>query len=320
MDYINSSIQVSVSIIIPCYNVRDYIEKTIQSVLNQTSKDFELILVDDGSSDDTYDIIMSCIRTHPNCRVFKQSNKGVSAARNYGMKQAKGRFIYFLDGDDYINPRLVQDVSAYSELKTELVIMGYDHEVSKLEMKEFLPSFSSNYLKDYLLNKSYICICSIVFSHLLIERECLSFNENTFYSEDREFIAKALNASNKVALLESVYFHYAYRPNSAMKSVIYSKKRQSSLYAMERVFKFFNKQRELQQLALLQLDLTILLHYRLFYRSKNSDVELENRLLSFLSYLKSPIPFIANKNGLFVYFFRFMYLINKKIFHFLIIR
>lgn len=312
--------QTSVSIIIPCYNVENYIKRTIESVLNQTSNDFELILIDDGSVDDTYNVMLSCVKDFSNCLAVKQTNKGVSAARNHGLQKASGRFVYFLDGDDRIEPDLVEKLSSYSELNTELLIMGYDHEVSRVKKKQHLPFQSHNYIKDYLSNKLYVNICSIVFSHSLIERECLSFNENTYYSEDREFIIRALNATNKVVILENVYFHYLFRQSSAMNSVTYSAKRQSSVYAMERVFKLLNNEKKLGQLALTQLDLTILLHYKLFYKSNCRDRELENILLGFLSYLKYPVMPIFTKQSIFVYIYRLLYMLNKKLFHLLLVR
>ena len=90
------------SVIIPCYNVEKYIENTVKTVLNQTYKDFEIILIDDGSNDSTLAILNNLKETDDKIKVFTQPNKGVSYTRNRGIDIAKGEYIYFLDADDEI--------------------------------------------------------------------------------------------------------------------------------------------------------------------------------------------------------------------------
>ena len=92
------------SVVIPVYNVKDYLEKCIDSVLAQTSDDTEIILVDDGSTDgESGQICDRYAEKHPDqIRVIHQNNRGVSSARNSGIRAATGEFIVFIDGDDYI--------------------------------------------------------------------------------------------------------------------------------------------------------------------------------------------------------------------------
>ena len=90
-----------VSIIIPAYNVESYIEETILSVKNQTLSNWELIVVDDGSTDNTYSVICKAVDSiRQNVTILQQENRGLSAARNAGMEKASGMYIYFLDSDD----------------------------------------------------------------------------------------------------------------------------------------------------------------------------------------------------------------------------
>ena len=88
------------SVIIPIYNVKDYLEKCIESVLNQDYKNFELILVDDGSTDGSEQICDKYSRNNPNALVFHQKNSGVCAARNLGIENATGDYLCFVDSDD----------------------------------------------------------------------------------------------------------------------------------------------------------------------------------------------------------------------------
>lgn len=90
------------SVVIPAFNVDVYLHGTISSVLRQTFKNFEIIVVNDGSTDDTYEIASKFSQTHDSVRVISQKNQGVSAARNLGLRSAVGQYVVFLDGDDWL--------------------------------------------------------------------------------------------------------------------------------------------------------------------------------------------------------------------------
>ena len=95
--------QILFSVIIPLYNKQDYITRTINSVLNQTYQNFEIIVVDDGSTDKSLSVVKTI--KDKRIKVFSQKNLGVSNARNKGIKQSKGNYIAFLDADDEFLPR-----------------------------------------------------------------------------------------------------------------------------------------------------------------------------------------------------------------------
>lgn len=97
-----------ISVIVPIYNVADYLNDCIQSILNSTYKDLEIILVDDGSKDNSGQICDKYAAEDVRCKVFHTENGGVSAARNYGLAQATGDFIAFVDGDDFIHPQMYE--------------------------------------------------------------------------------------------------------------------------------------------------------------------------------------------------------------------
>ena len=96
-----------VSIIIPCYNASEYIAKTLSSVAKQTHLEYEVIIVDDGSTDNSKEIILKSdsLKT----KYFFKENEGVSKARNYGLTKTNGEFILFLDADDLLNPNFLKD-------------------------------------------------------------------------------------------------------------------------------------------------------------------------------------------------------------------
>ena len=100
------------SIIIPLYNKAAYVEKAIQSVLSQTFREFELIVVNDGSSDNSLEVVRNCQLSIANCRLMDQPNQGVSIARNNGVKVAKYDYIAFLDADDWWEPTYLEEMKA----------------------------------------------------------------------------------------------------------------------------------------------------------------------------------------------------------------
>lgn len=97
-----------VSIILPVYNREKYIKECLDSVFSQTYQNFEIVLVDDGSTDKTLGICEEIAKTEPRLRIFKGEHKGVSEARNKALENAKGKYIFFLDSDDIINPKLLE--------------------------------------------------------------------------------------------------------------------------------------------------------------------------------------------------------------------
>ena len=91
------------SVIIPCYNAEKYIVNCLDSICNNDYKDYEVILINDGSTDDTHEIIMNYISRYENFIYIKQDNKGVSAARNIGLEVVKGDYVTFVDADDTVS-------------------------------------------------------------------------------------------------------------------------------------------------------------------------------------------------------------------------
>lgn len=117
-----------ISIIIPVYNSEEVIDRTIQSVLNQPFKDYEMFLVNDGSKDNSGEIIDRYAEEYPNIYAYHQVNQGVSAARNKGIKEAKGDYILFIDSDDEISDEFLTDFIQYeARYPMDLFIVPYAH-------------------------------------------------------------------------------------------------------------------------------------------------------------------------------------------------
>ncbi len=116
-----------VSIVIPCYNVEKYIDKCLDSIVNQTYKDLEIICVDDGSKDSTAKIIKNYAKKDERVKYFSKKNEGVSAARNFGIDNAGGKYLVFIDSDDYVNEKYIEKmVDKIKSDKSDMVVCGFE--------------------------------------------------------------------------------------------------------------------------------------------------------------------------------------------------
>lgn len=209
------------SIIIPCYNIEKYISTTIKSVLNQTFDNFELILINDGSKDKTYEIIKFYSKQDKRISIIDKINEGVSKTRNLGINLAKGKYLYFLDGDDYIENNLLEKANfIFQKEEIEIFSFGYDirngqslkncsndkYDKKLLTSKEFL----KNFLKREI-NQS---ICSLIVRKDILKE--VKFNTELTTGEDLDFQMNLLLINDFRIFYDSfLYFHYIKRTNSA---------------------------------------------------------------------------------------------------------
>lgn len=213
------------SIITPAYNLENIIGNTIESVLMQSYKNFEYIIVNDGSFDNTLKEIEHFANKDSRIKVYSQENGGVSSARNLGIKKSSGDYILFLDGDDRIVPSLLE--SAFTILKNydvDMYSFGYVHldindkKIKSYSKEKFNGMFFSGYdfLEKYLYKKIDQCICSTIIKRDIIIDNDIEFNIKTKRTEDIEFIIKIISKSKKIYYNSSEYFKYYYRDGSAV--------------------------------------------------------------------------------------------------------
>ncbi|WP_437372003.1 glycosyltransferase family 2 protein [Maribacter litoralis] len=211
------------SIIVPVYNIERYIATCIKSILDQDldKNVYEILVIDDGSTDKSSDIVNSFEKKHSNLTVYKQNNLGLGGARKTGIRNAKGKYLYFLDGDDYI-ARNTLKILIYTIEKHNLDILGFKTRVTeRLDLKnstadeekisiskiqngvEFLGS-STNFRIEvwwYLINKSFF------------ENTGLTFEDKRFVN-DSYFTPSLFKEASKVAFLPLDVYRYVQRPNS----------------------------------------------------------------------------------------------------------
>ncbi|ALB44258.1 glycosyltransferase family 2 protein [Clostridium beijerinckii] len=219
---------VKVSIITPVYNVEECIERSIKSVMNQTCKDFELLLIDDGSKDKSIDIARGLLENSSiNYKIITQKNSGVSAARNRGIKEASGEYITFLDSDDYIDHKFVERMYEKAEEgKCEIVFCDY----SEVDAKgNVLVQNRTNYLNEFISGKEAalmqlkdditIGMRSAIYKSSIIQDNNLLFDTKRKYGEDMVFVVKALLYAKKVISVNEVLAFYVIWGNSVTQNV-----------------------------------------------------------------------------------------------------
>ena len=115
-----------ISVIMPAYNVDGYVRRAVESLQNQTFSDFELLVVDDGSTDRTGQILDSIADRDIRVTVYHRQNGGAPAARNYALDRARGTYVMFMDADDWVEPRMLEEMYAFAqENRLELAISGF---------------------------------------------------------------------------------------------------------------------------------------------------------------------------------------------------
>lgn len=209
------------SIIIPVYNLVKYLDRCIRSIVSQSFDDFEILLIDDGSSDDSRVLCDDWKGCDQRIRVFHKPNGGVSSARNLGLEQADGEFITFVDGDDYILPGMYERMIALQlDHNADIVICGFSQEQND---GSFVPYYSCNELKTLsqqeqvkclLTNTYYTCsCCDKVFKRKLIET--LRFDIKITHYEDLLFCYKAMKQSRMAVFTSEPFYRYCANDNTS---------------------------------------------------------------------------------------------------------
>lgn len=218
------------SIIVPIYNVEPYLKQCIESVISQDFIDYELILVDDGSNDNSGKICDTYALSFPErIKVIHKINGGVSSARNEGLKVAKGFFICFVDADDYIKPGYFSFISKYKDV-AEILIFTSEHVKSNLLLLDYRELLNSKYYVGTLW--SYVIRRSVIINNKI------SFDPKLPYSEDHCFLLETLVFPPKIAIIHGSYYYYRTRSDSAIHRPLTHIASESHLYALTDVADF----------------------------------------------------------------------------------
>lgn len=207
-----------ISIVIPVYNAEKTLERCVDSVLQQSLDSYEVILVDDGSQDQSGAICDRFALENQQIRVVHQSNCGVSCARNTGIKMARGTYLTFLDSDDWIAPtHLEQYYHAITQFNCDVVIGGYS-KTEENQATQCLPPQTGCFGNEIWES---ICIDFSIYGYLwnklfrmdILQNHSLRLREDMYSQEDLEFCLSIFKEADQIALIDCNSYQYCYSPN-----------------------------------------------------------------------------------------------------------
>ncbi len=212
------------SVIVPVYNSEEYLAKCLDSILGQTLNDIEIIIVNDGSPDNSQKIIDEYVGKYPHIiKSFYQENAGQAIARNNALKYATGEFISFVDSDDYIEPEMLEKTYNYA-IENDLDIVCFNmYEVKNCEKSKIFYRLFQDYPSDikYVLNETSPCN-KIIRRAIFVENN-IKFTENRIY-EDLELIPQLILYTKRVEFIDDYLYNYVIHPDSTMRQRKYNPK------------------------------------------------------------------------------------------------
>lgn len=248
-----------ISVIVPVYNAEKYLDRCIQSIINQKYKKLEIILIDDGSKDNSLEICKSYANKDDRIQVIHKENAGVSAARNTGIEAASGDYIAFVDSDDYIDENMYFNMmQKASEYNCDLVMCDC-YKVRGNNKSIFTHDIRSGFYDKNQLYKEYfdkllmldsinypatISNCVLLIRRNIIKENNLRYPEGIKYSEDLLFGSEIMYYVNRFYYLkEECYYYYIDNPTSAT-NTYYEKKWDNFLELYNKINSFFSNKED----------------------------------------------------------------------------
>lgn len=226
-----------ISVIVPVYNVECYLHRCVQSVLAQSYSDWELLLINDGSNDDSGIICDTYSQQDKRIKYFLKPNGGVSSARNLGLIHALGDWVMFLDSDDWLDPECL-NVCLNEVTCNDLDLVQFNHTLVYENGRTFIKQRCSTdilspdqYLDNGIFN---VCAGGGLYKHSIIKNQSIEFPLNLKLAEDQIFILSVIKNASRVRYLDSAMYYYYQNDNSA----VHNKRSMDMLNSCNELIKF----------------------------------------------------------------------------------
>lgn len=237
-----------ISVIIPVYNKEKFLSKCLDSILNQTLKDLEIICVNDGSTDNSLSILKNYAKQHKQIKIITQKNQGLSGARNSGLLKAKGKWITFIDPDDYIDAETYKTALSNVSDNPNLICFGIktfgkstseqnqsDKKYYKIKYSNVVPA------TDAVIWNTDCSVCNKLFDAAIIKKYGIKFPEGRNY-EDACFYFKYTALIQKILFIPKYFYHYLRHENSIMfQTFSKTDKALDHMYILEDIYDFYQK-------------------------------------------------------------------------------
>ncbi len=276
-----------ISIIVPIYNAEKYLQKCLDSLINQTKKEIEIILVNDGSTDDSEKII----KTYHDQRIkyFKNKNQGIGKTRNFGIEKATGKYLMFVDSDDYLAVDACQKLyNKITKEKLDFVICDFYRVEKQQKIKIEIPHFENSTLKENskLLLTINLSPWNKIYKTKMIRDNNIKFLENVKY-EDAVFVINCMKYSKMIGKLDEALNYYVIHTNS--ETTIRDKKVFDILVVVEEIRKSL-KDIDILKADLDTLTISILMNYNIQQRVQEDWVVGKKFIEESFNYLRDNIP------------------------------
>ena len=202
-----------VSIIVPVYNVEEYLERCVQSIRNQTYSNLEILLIDDGSTDKSGQICDELRNMDERIVVFHKANGGSSSARNKGLDMMRGQYVGFVDSDDWVEPQMVEILLGSMKKHNSQIAVGELSRDSVYRLEESIPEMLQTTYMD--LNEAAVFVCSngyacnkLFATGLFCSSNLVRFDEEIKYVEDQTTILELVIKGNGIVKCNAVVYHY----------------------------------------------------------------------------------------------------------------
>ncbi len=218
---ISAKREVKISVIMPIYNAGEYLARAVSDVLNQTLTDIELICVNDGSTDDSYDILEEVQKEDNRISLISEDNFGPSVARNRGLREATGKYVMFLDADDMFEPTLLETLYEIAERDNlDVAVTGFD--IFNDSQNRLFPATeepnaaifagggvtSKNEHPDYILSSTTGYVWNKLYRASFIRDKKLAFDPDLYVFEDVHFVCCAMATAERVGMAEGIHVHH----------------------------------------------------------------------------------------------------------------
>ena len=280
-----------ISIIVPVYNAEEYLKKCLDSLVNQTKKELEFILINDGSTDKSEEII----KTYKDKRIkyFKNKNQGIGKTRNFGIEKSSGKYLMFLDSDDYFSNDACEILYKEAEKeKADLIVFDY-YRVEKGNLNEVkIESFNATNIKDdpNLLLKVNLGPCNKIYKTDLIKNNGIKFEESLKY-EDTLFVVKAIYNAQKIIKLNR-FLHY-YMIHEKSETTVRDERVFDILKIVDKIRKYLKNDKSIKE-TVDKLTVQILTNYTIQQRYQ-SDKNIAMKFIdSAFDYLSENVPNYKN--------------------------
>jgi Glycosyltransferases involved in cell wall biogenesis len=316
---------IKITVIIPVYNIECYLEKCLNSIVNQTYRELEIILINDGSTDNSAQICKKFKKQDSRIIYIDQENKGVSATRNIGIEKASGDWISFIDGDDYIEYDTYEKIIKYLDINQSYDFASYpcieesaryrkqvsnNIEYDLYEGGKVLKSiFASDLISGFMWNK--------LFNTRLIKDNNLRLEEDIYFCEDLLFCYEYAKIATKMIYINQDFYHYVKRECSATSGKV-DKRKMTSLKVYDYLLKdTYNHTEIYTDICNAYVMLLIYLTKRIFlFGCDSSDIctILKEQLMKYLPkiFLNKNLKFKYKIIGYFLIIFHYVHNINKK--------